>query len=114
MICIICNVITIKNDLRYTLPLNPQNRPTAEDVYSKINQWKTILESENLTDKEELDIKEKFIDADRIIKQTSLKSLSISQNKYCSALIDVPRIIERLKVSTKVSHSIPEVDISDY
>ncbi|KAF0441539.1 hypothetical protein F8M41_003786 [Gigaspora margarita] len=92
---------------------NPQNRPTAEYVYSKINQWKTILVSENLTD-EELDIKKKFIDSDRIIKQTTLKSLSIFQNKYCSALIDVPKIIERLKVSTKVSHSIPGVYLNDY
>ncbi|RIB22746.1 hypothetical protein C2G38_2033338 [Gigaspora rosea] len=76
---------------------NPKNRPTAEYVYSKVNQWKTILDSENLTDKEKLEIKEKFIDADRIIKQTTLKSLSIFQNKYCSALIDVPKIVERLK-----------------
>ncbi|KAF0526268.1 hypothetical protein F8M41_014101 [Gigaspora margarita] len=73
-----------------------------------------ILESKNLTDKEELNTKEKFMDADRIIEQTTLKSLSIPQNKYCSTLIDVPIIVERLKVSNKFSHSIPEVNISDY
>ncbi|RIB12647.1 hypothetical protein C2G38_2200047 [Gigaspora rosea] len=76
---------------------NPQNRPTAEYVHLKINQWKTILESENLTDKEELDIKKKFIDADSIIKQTLLMLLSSSQDKYCSTLIDVQGIVERLK-----------------
>ncbi|RIB27751.1 kinase-like domain-containing protein [Gigaspora rosea] len=72
---------------------NPQNRPTAEDVYLKINQWKTILESENLTEKEELDIKNKFIVADTIIKKTLLKSLP-----------------EEIKVSTQLSPTTEQIE----
>ncbi|KAF0523213.1 hypothetical protein F8M41_015438 [Gigaspora margarita] len=76
---------------------NPQNRPTAEQVYSIINRWKIILESENLTD-EETDIKKKFDDADSIIKKLSLNSLSSSnQNIYYSTQIDTQKIIESLK-----------------
>ncbi|RIB22334.1 kinase-like domain-containing protein [Gigaspora rosea] len=81
-----------------------QNRPTAEYVHSKIDQWKTILKSENLTDEKELDIKNKFIYADSIIKKMSSKSLSMLQNEYCSKLIDVPEITKSLKVSTQVSN----------
>ncbi|RIB07576.1 kinase-like domain-containing protein [Gigaspora rosea] len=77
---------------------NPQNRPSAEYINSKIKQWKKIIESENLTDKEELDIKKKFIDADNEIKEMTLKSLSVLQTKYCSTLIDVKEIIKSLKV----------------
>ncbi|RIB20889.1 hypothetical protein C2G38_2079718, partial [Gigaspora rosea] len=62
--------------------------------------------SENLTDKEELDIRKKFIDADDIIKKISLESLSKLQNKYCSKLIDVREIIKSLEVSAQFSHSI--------
>ncbi|CAG8836200.1 27369_t:CDS:2, partial [Gigaspora margarita] len=50
--------------------------------------------SENLTDKEELDIKNKFIDADTIIKKTLLKSL--------------PEEITSLKVSTQLSPTTAE------
>ncbi|RIB26539.1 kinase-like domain-containing protein [Gigaspora rosea] len=85
---------------------NPQNRPTAEYIYLKINQWKTIMESENLTDEEELDIKKKFINADSIIKKTLLESLSSFQNKYYSTLIDVQEIRRSLKVSIQYSSSI--------
>ncbi|CAG8635109.1 1652_t:CDS:2, partial [Dentiscutata erythropus] len=63
------------------------------------------MESENLTDEEELDIKKKFIDADCIIRRTLLKSLSTHQNKYYSTLIDVQGIIKSLKVSTQFSCS---------
>ncbi|KAF0467438.1 hypothetical protein F8M41_026001 [Gigaspora margarita] len=97
---------------------NPHDRPSAEHINSKINQWKTILETENLTD-EELDIKKKFIDANSIIKKLSLKFLSMMENKYCSSLIDVQEITKSLKVSTSVTNqiasSIPELpdNISD-
>ncbi|CAG8763242.1 5260_t:CDS:1, partial [Gigaspora rosea] len=51
----------------------------------------------NLTD-EEVDIKKKFNDADRIIQSTSLKSLlSTNQNIYYSTRIDVQKITENLK-----------------
>ncbi|RIB12797.1 kinase-like domain-containing protein [Gigaspora rosea] len=73
---------------------NPQMRPNAEYVHLKISQWKTILDAKILTDKEELDIKKKFIDADNLIKKTSLMLLSSPQNKYSSKLIDVQGIIE--------------------
>ncbi|RIB20986.1 kinase-like domain-containing protein, partial [Gigaspora rosea] len=80
---------------------NPQDRPSAKDITSKIKQWKKIIESENLTDKEELDIKKKFIDADNEIKEMILKELSLMlQTKYYSALIDVQEIIKSVKVST--------------
>ncbi|RIB15598.1 kinase-like domain-containing protein [Gigaspora rosea] len=78
---------------------NPQNRPSAEYINLKIKQWKKIIESENLTDKEELDIKKKFIYADNVIKEMTLKSLSVLQTKYCSTLIDVQEIIKSIKVS---------------
>ncbi|RIB30427.1 kinase-like domain-containing protein [Gigaspora rosea] len=84
---------------------NPQNRPSAEYINSEINQWRTILKSENLID-EKLDIKKKFIDANSIIKKLALKSLSMMQNKYCSSLIDVQEITKSLKVSTFVSNQI--------
>ncbi|RIB19939.1 hypothetical protein C2G38_2180526 [Gigaspora rosea] len=80
---------------------NPQNRPTAEYIHLKVKQWKTILESENLTDKEELDIKKKLIDADTIIKQTSLKHLLEHKNKYYSKLIAVQGITRNLKGTNK-------------
>ncbi|CAG8797213.1 21511_t:CDS:1, partial [Dentiscutata erythropus] len=53
--------------------------------------------SEILTDKMKLDIKKKFIEADSIIKKTTLKSLSMLQNKYCSTLIVAQEITKRLK-----------------
>ncbi|CAG8553642.1 2364_t:CDS:1, partial [Dentiscutata heterogama] len=59
--------------------------------------------SENLIDEGELYIKEKFIDADSIIKQTSLKSLSMLQNKYYSTLIDVQEIPKRLKGTNRTA-----------
>ncbi|CAG8778989.1 19289_t:CDS:2, partial [Dentiscutata erythropus] len=43
----------------------------------------------NLTDIEELDIKKKFIDADSIIKKTTLKSLSTLQNKDYSDVQEI-------------------------
>ncbi|RIB00446.1 hypothetical protein C2G38_2150867 [Gigaspora rosea] len=99
---------------------NPQNRPSAEYVYSKVDQWKTIMESENLTNNEELDIRVKFIDADDIIKKTSLESLSMLQNKYSSKLIDVQEITKILKVSTQfnliskqLASSITDLSIQD-
>ncbi|KAF0561759.1 hypothetical protein F8M41_019379 [Gigaspora margarita] len=73
---------------------NPQNRPTAEYVFSKIEGWKLILESENLTEDIDIDIKKKFTDADDIIQITSLKSSFESQNKYYSRSIDVQSIMK--------------------
>ncbi|RIB05358.1 kinase-like domain-containing protein [Gigaspora rosea] len=84
-----------------------QKRPTAKYIHSKIVQWKIIMESENLTN-EELDLKNKFINADEIIKKTSLKSLSNLQNKYYSTLIDVQGIIKSLKVPTNFACSTVE------
>ncbi|RIB26866.1 kinase-like domain-containing protein [Gigaspora rosea] len=73
---------------------NPQNRPTAEYVFSKIERWKSILEFENLTVDIDIDIKKKFTDADDIIKISSLKSSFDSQNKYYSRSIDVQSIMK--------------------
>ncbi|RIB03662.1 hypothetical protein C2G38_2224416 [Gigaspora rosea] len=53
-------------------------------------------EKKNLTNKE-LDLKNKFINADEINKKTALKSLSNLQNKYYSTLIDVQELIKSLK-----------------
>ncbi|RIB22741.1 hypothetical protein C2G38_2033335 [Gigaspora rosea] len=69
---------------------DPLKRPNAKAIYSKINQWKKILEAENLTDKKELDIKKKFIDANSIIKKKSIISLSTSQDKYVSTFFELP------------------------
>ncbi|CAG8501565.1 21000_t:CDS:2 [Racocetra persica] len=55
------------------------------------------MESEDLTDKEDLDIKKKFVEADSINKKAALKFLSMPQNKYCSKLIDVQEITKRLE-----------------
>ncbi|CAG8535300.1 13909_t:CDS:2, partial [Dentiscutata heterogama] len=60
------------------------------------------MESENLTEKEDLDIKRKFLEADSIIKKTELKTLSMLQSNYCSTLIDV-REITKKAVSTQFS-----------
>ncbi|RIB03658.1 kinase-like domain-containing protein [Gigaspora rosea] len=86
---------------------DPQKRPTAKFIHSKIVQWKIIMESENLTNKE-LDLKNKFINADEINKKTALKSLSNLQNKYYSTLIDVQEIIKSLKVPTNFACSTVE------
>ncbi|CAG8667952.1 4130_t:CDS:1, partial [Dentiscutata heterogama] len=56
--------------------------------------WKEIIESDDLTNKEKFDIKSKFINADSIIKEISLKSLS---KQYCSILIDVKEIVKSLE-----------------
>lgn len=91
---------------------NPQSRPTAEYVHSKIIKWKKIIESENLTE----DIKKKFTDADKIIKITSQESSSASQNKYYS--INLQKIIKSLKVSTSsilelpYNHSVNELSLN--
>ncbi|RIB25740.1 hypothetical protein C2G38_2066781 [Gigaspora rosea] len=72
---------------------NPQKRPNAEAIYSKINRWKTILEAENLTDEKELDIKKKFIDANSKIKETSTIPISKSQSKYTSTFLSSQSIL---------------------
>ncbi|CAG8550484.1 8856_t:CDS:2 [Dentiscutata erythropus] len=60
------------------------------------------MESENLTEEEDLDIKNKFLEADSIIKKTELKSLSMLQSNYCSTLIDIQEITKKV-VSTQFS-----------
>ncbi|CAG8746813.1 23337_t:CDS:2 [Dentiscutata erythropus] len=73
------------------------------------------MDSEHLTDEEELDIKQKFIDADSIIKTTTLKSLSMVQNKYYSTLIDVQEIAKSLEGITSISKGSLTIEIpSEY
>ncbi|CAG8531078.1 3765_t:CDS:2, partial [Dentiscutata heterogama] len=65
--------------------------------YGWTDMWSEFLESEDLTDNEKLDIKKKLIDADNLIKEISLKSLSLYQDKYISKRINIQEIKEMTK-----------------
>lgn len=71
---------------------NPKKRPTAKEVNLKLNQWRLILESEDLTDNKLIEIKKEFLVANDAIKLMLVDLPKHPNFIYTSKLINTQHI----------------------
>src|SRR3954452_15289078 len=74
------------------MDFNPKKLPTAKEVNLKLNQWRIILESEDLTDNKQIEIKKELLAANDIIKSMPVNLPKHQNFIYTSKLINTKNI----------------------
>ncbi|RIB15198.1 kinase-like domain-containing protein [Gigaspora rosea] len=83
---------------RQCMDPNPQKRPTAMDIYLKLNEWSKSIGDLDDTD----EIKKQFLDADEIVKKLPVVLPKYSDFIYTSKIINTRKILDAIEDSTLI------------